>query len=345
MILKITQTVLDVQNINLLDMKINLTLLPILILYSTFLFSQCPKPVKIPYVDGTTASYFGETNDNCNPNGEGKLVYDDPSSVLDFREGSWIDGEQNGQGKWVYSSGDIFSGLFENDKLVKGEYISDKNETSIKYNGSFNGIYFQGPGLYKEETDKYILIREGDFISDNLADGLETRTNKNDGVIIISEYINGISKTIKRNDVNSYNKLDIMGDNEFIELDLIKKGSIFDNRVSYHIDLEIDGIKGEWILDTGAMSFTIGKTLFNRMEKAGVEFIDLNKKVVSQGIGGVSNGKKVILNNIKIGDYFLNNVVATVSLDNNYSLLGTGFLLKFKNAIWKMQQNKLLLYK
>jgi predicted aspartyl protease len=93
------------------------------------------------------------------------------------------------------------------------------------------------------------------------------------------------------------------------------------------------------------MSFTIGKTLFNRMEKAGVEFIDLNKKVVSQGIGGVSNGKKIILNNIKIGDYFLNNVVATVSLDNNYSLLGTGFLLKFKNAIWKMQQNKLLLYK
>ena len=80
MILKITQTVLGVQNINLLDMKINLTLLPILILYSTFLFSQCPKPVKIPYVDGTSASYFGETNDNCNSNGEGKLVYDDPSS-------------------------------------------------------------------------------------------------------------------------------------------------------------------------------------------------------------------------------------------------------------------------
>jgi len=97
MILKIILIVLDVQNINLLDMKINLTLLPILILYSTFLFSQCPEPVKIPYVDGTTASYFGETNDNCNPNGEGKLVYDDPSSVLDFREGSWIDGEQNGQ--------------------------------------------------------------------------------------------------------------------------------------------------------------------------------------------------------------------------------------------------------
>ena len=133
-----------------------------------------------------------------------------------------------------------------------------------------------------------------------------------------------------------------MGDNEFIELDLIKKGSIFDNRVSYHIDLEIDGIKGEWILDTGAMSFTIGKTLFNRMEKAGVEFIDLNKKVVSQVVGGVSNGKKVILNNIKIGDYFINNVVATVSLDNNYSLLGTGFLLKFSTTAYQVLNLDLL---
>ena len=126
---------------------------------------------------------------------------------------------------------------------------------------------------------------------------------------------------------------------------MIKKGSIYDNRVSYHIDLEIGGVKGEWLLDTGAMSFTIGKTLFNRLENEGLEYIDLNKKVVSEGVGGLSNGKKIILNNVKIGDYILNNVVATVSLDNNYSLLGTGFLLKFSNVIWGMQQNKLFLYK
>ena len=35
---------------------------------------------------------------------------------------------------------------------------------------------------------------------------------QNDGVIIISEYINGISNTIKRNDVNSRDKDDVIGD-------------------------------------------------------------------------------------------------------------------------------------
>ncbi len=63
------------------------------------------------------------------------------------------------------------------------------------------------------------------------------------------------------------------------------------------------------------------------------------------GLGGISNGKTVILNNVKIGDYVLNNVVATVSLDSNFSLLGTGFLLKFSNVKWDMKEETLTIFK
>ena len=48
---------------------------------------------------------------------------------------------------------------------------------------------------------------------------------------------------------------------------------------------------------------------------------------------------------IKIGDYIVKNVVAKVMLDNNSSLLGTGFLLKFSDVHWNMNDNKLILYK
>ena len=53
----------------------------------------------------------------------------------------------------------------------------------------------------------------------------------------------------------------------------------------------------------------------------------------------------LLIDKIKIGDYYLNNVIAEVSLDNNYSLLGIEFLSKFSNVQWDMNDKKLLLYK
>ena len=36
---------------------------------------------------------------------------------------------------------------------------------------------------------------------------------------------------------------------------------------------------------------------------------------------------------------------ATVSLDSNFSLLGTGFLLKFSNVKWDMKEETLTIFK
>ena len=124
-----------------------------------------------------------------------------------------------------------------------------------------------------------------------------------------------------------------------------KKGSVDKGMLAYYVTLEIDGVSGDFLLDTGAMGFSIGKKMFERLKGQGIEFLDLNKKVASVGVGGESQGKLILLNNVKIGNYTLSNVVASVSLENNFSLLGTGFLLKFSNVIWNMKKETLILYK
>ena len=53
----------------------------------------------------------------------------------------------------------------------------------------------------------------------------------------------------------------------------------------------------------------------------------------------------MVLDNLKIGDYILNNFIVKVALDNNYSLLGTDFLNKFTNVEWNMKKNELSLVK
>ena len=85
--------------------------------------------------------------------------------------------------------------------------------------------------------------------------------------------------------------------------------------------------------------------MFDRLKNSGVKYRDLNKTIKTFGVGGESQGKLVLIDKIKIGDYYLNNVIAEVSLDNNYSLLGIEFLSKFSNVQWDMNDKKLLLYK
>ena len=84
--------------------------------------------------------------------------------------------------------------------------------------------------------------------------------------------------------------------------------------------------------------------MFERLISSGVSYKDLNKTVKSFGIGGEAYGDLVVLEEVKIGDYVVKNVVATV-LDTPTSLLGTGFLLKFSNVVWNMKEKTLLLYK
>ena len=125
---------------------------------------------------------------------------------------------------------------------------------------------------------------------------------------------------------------------------MIKEGSENEG-ISYKVEMEINGISGEWIFDTGAQLFSIGKRMFDRLKNEGISYRELNHKVKTFGIGGLSNGKLVIIDEIKVGDFIVKNVVAKVSLDTNYSLMGIGFFSKFSDVSWSMKDENISFYK
>ena len=351
--------------------------------YITFLFiffsfslllaqEQCDNPVSKEYNWNNTtlkAMYCGETDDTNTPLGFGRITFKTIEYPVDFIEGYWKDGKLNGEGMEVYRDGQIFEGIYVNDQILSGTYTHEQQ--GVFYKGGFRDNFYHGEngsltiildnvvftreGLFKkgqlfegiinETTDSYVKTKKGNFFNNELEEGEQTIQYKNSGIIVKSTYTNGLEEVTYRNDQNSYNTADISGNSSSIEVVLERKGSVDNGKLAYHVALEIDGVLGEFVLDTGAMTFSIGKKMFERLKRQGIEFLDLNKKVVTVGVGGQSQGKLILLNNVKIGDYTLSNVVAKVSLDSNFSLLGTGFLLKFSNVIWDMKKEKLMLYK
>lgn len=325
--------------------------------YSTFLFvffsfssllsrAQCDQPIlkTISFTNGTEVetSYCGTVNDRGQRDGQGRLEYINYN--ISYEEGIWKNDQLNGEGKTVYTNGQEYEGVYENSQLIKGVFTSNINGDLWTYNGEFNGNYFQGVGIERREDNNQVITKEGDFFSDNLYEGTKTVLSKNSGVEVISKYIKGISTVVNRNDINSFKAKDVIGIGEFTEVSLLQRGTVFDARLAYDVELEINGVKGEWLLDSGAMGFTIGNIMFERLISSGVSYKDLNKTVKSFGIGGEAYGDLVVLEEVKIGDYVVKNVVATV-LDTPTSLLGTGFLLKFSNVVWNMKEKTLLLYK
>jgi len=308
--------------------------------------AQCDQPIlkTIPFIDGTEVetSYCGAINDRGQREGQGRLEY--INFDLLYEEGIWKNDQLNGKGKMVYTNGQEYEGVYNDGKLIKGVFKKNTKGNLWTYIGDFNGNYFQGTGIERIEINNQVIIKEGDFFSDKLYQGTETILFTNSGVKIISKYVKGIPTIVNRNDINSYKAEDIVGDMEFTEVSLLQRGTIVDSKLAYDVVLEINGTKGEWLLDSGAMGFTIGNIMFERLIANGVKYKDLNKKVKSFGIGGEAFGDLVVLEEVKIGDYIVKNVVAKV-LETPNSLLGTGFLLKFSNVIWNMKGKKLTLYK
>ena len=202
---------------------------------------------------------------------------------------------------------------------------------------------FYGKGVLKTMSVDVNIIEKGDFFADRLFDGTSKEIYKS-GLIKVKKIKKGKVLEVKRNDRNYYNKNDIIGDSSYSEVTLKKEGDESVG-ISYKIEMKINGVSGEWIFDTGAQLFSIGKRMFKRLEDQGIEYKNLNKTVQTFGIGGVSSGDVIIIDEISIGDYKVKNLVTTVSKDNNFSLLGMDFLNKFSDVHWNMKDEKIILYK
>ena len=304
-------------------------------LVSFSVYSQCSDSIEIPYSDGSYGEYIGCLDDFGAPSGKGVLKTDNF-----HREGEWESGKLNGQGKFTFlKDNSIYEGLWENDKFIKGTYILKNENVQIKYEGDFEDLKFQGFGVLEITNSDSSTKKEGEFINDDLFEG-KSLVIWNDGLVVNSSIDRGKVVDEKRNDINYYNTDDIIGDEEFSIISLKKEGSENEG-ISYIVEMEINGVKGEWVFDTGAELFSIGQRMFKRLVNQGVKYRDLNRTVKTFGVGGESSGRLIILDKIKIGDYIINNVIVKISNNNNYSLMGMAFLNKFKDVEWSMKKNQL----
>ena len=331
-----------------------------------FAFSQCDEEIVIRYSDVPDAKYIGCLNDEGNPDGSGILTHEQ------FKEeGNFKNGELDGYGKRIYFEDNVtIEGEWKGGKIVTGTYLEEGSDYELRYEGPFNemGRFNGAKGYLRIEQSGLILEKKGKFINGDLQQGsmieVQDQATKKDkgnfvngelyegssvlteksGLVISSNIKEGLSIESKRNDTNYYNSNDVQGDQLNSQVELMKEGSENEG-ISYKIEMEINGISGEWIFDTGAQLFSIGKRMFDRLRGEGITYRDLNQKVKTFGIGGSSNGKLVIIDEIKVGDFIVKNVVAKVSLDTNYSLMGIGFFSKFSDVSWSMRDERIIFTK
>ena len=319
-----------------------------IILFNNENFAQlCSNPIQIDnlYIN-VDVFWCGDQDDDGLPMGEGlmKHVYENGNIVL--FTGKFEKGTLNGEGRIVFNENqDIRDGIFKKNNIISGKIILNSDNQQEIYEGNFIENKLHGDNAVHTITNNEgSLVKQGKFLRGSLITGTETEKYYN-GLEIIKKYENGdLIGFPLRNDKNYYNLDDIEGDSEYSEIKLKKEGNLNEG-ISYLIELEIDGVSGDWIFDTGAVNFSIGMRMFERLKNSGVKYRDLNQTIKTFGVGGESQGKLVLIDKIKIGDYYLNNVIAEVSLDNNYSLLGIEFLSKFSNVQWDMTLGTLILYK
>ena len=314
-----------------------------ILFYVNPLISQCDNPKRINY-SNAYAMWCGDLNDDGEQTGLGKqeLYFED--GTLYVESGEFFQGRLNGNGEKVLPNGKQ-TGVFSNGVLIRGSIKIDFNDSYQISTGEFvEGLLHGQNGVMIINEKNGTLKSEGEFRRGSLMTGTETESYVS-GLEIIKQYENGVMLGLPvRNDKNYYDVNDIQGDSDYSEIKLKKEGNLNEG-ISYIIKLEIDGISGDWIFDTGAVNFSIGMRMFDRLKNSGVKYRDLNQTIKTFGVGGESQGKLVLIDKIKIGDYYLNNVIAEVSLDNNYSLLGIEFLSKFSNVEWNMKEQVLKLYK
>jgi len=141
----------------------------------------------------------------------------------------------------------------------------------------------------------------------------------------------------KKYSTNEYKKQDIVGSDEFTELDLKElPNSVFS------VSITVDGVIRNFIFDTGASEMIIDSDLERELLLNGSIGREnyLEKRPFTLANGDKVTAQMIRVNNVRVGDYLVNNAVIAV-IDSGDLLLGTGFLKKFKS--WSLDsQNKVI---
>ena len=257
---------------------------------------------------------------DCN---NGKGTYKWPSG--DKYVGKWLNSKFEGQGTYIFSDGSKYIGEWVNGKRngygVFTRVLSNKEKKAknlyylIKYEGNYEDGKQHGHGTaYYSNGSEWT----GHWIEDEK------------------------SKVEKQNNHNIYNSDDIIGEYKHTVINLEES-----EPNHFYLNINIDGVSKKFVFDTGCTNFTFDKPFLHTLKKSGCEIKKTNiKGSKAQTASGESiEFEVVILNNIKIGDFILNNVVASVGPKGTSFLCGIGLFNKFSNVEWNMNNSTLKLYK
>ena len=266
-----------------------------------------------------------------------------------YAEGIWKRGKLNGNGVRTFSTDDQtqnYKGIFKNDQLFDGEI-----ETTFKNGDLSLEKYTEG----KIIATKYTFLNKSGketsgehYKGGNLKNGTE-KYRFADNSVMKAIYVNGEIVDQKKNTNNYYIDNEILGEKEFINIPL----EIEEGDDTMYLTLEIPTKKdpnysARFIFDTGAESFKIGYRLFNELKEKGLKYRDLDVNIKTVGVSGIEmENNAIVIEKLKIGEFTVKNVVALVSKleTSNTSLLGIGFLNKFKEVKWSLIAKELVFYK
>ena len=138
---------------------------------------------------------------------------------------------------------------------------------------------------------------------------------------------------------SSYSPCDIIGDSTFTAVKLS-----YLNGKPRKVKISIEGVTRYFLLDTGADGFIINREIEALLlENGSIKKSDYTRTTnVTIADGSTVKANKVMLQNVRIGDYIVNNIEATVINDGS-PLCGHAMLNKFKS--WKLEDGVLYLYK
>lgn len=294
----------------------------ILIISSSFVsFSQCKKEI----LKGKDFLYEGCLNYEGQPDGEGV-------KKVDFKGGDIA----------------LFMGNFKNGQFKSGEYtykFKSGDENFINFVDFQNKIIEVEIYKWKNGASKTTFYNSGKKVREIVTEG----EGDLKGLIIERLFID--DKIIELSNVkNNRVPEDIIGDEDYIDLNLIEEDNKFKIPIEF-ITKSDTSLTVNIHFDTGASGILLGNKLYLELLSR-CDIVDLNVKVNTSGVGSKFPVKYILIKKIKIGNYTINNVVAAVPLskdkhgnDINDMLIGIGFLKKFKDVSWSMNNNILRFYK
>ena len=289
--------------------------------------------------------YVGCLDYEGKPHGEGELKIEVDGQVKIY-SGEFISGQ--------FNAGEV-SIKFESGDLQLTNYLEYPNQISYQsynfYNGDKNEITFELGEKVKEiyvfsNGNKNVVIYElGKKVKEINTNG----PGDKQGLVIEKLFIGPKIIEIRNIDNNRVAE-DIIGDKEFIDIDLVKNNNQFRIPVEFPTK-EGNSFKVPILFDTGATGFMIGHKLYQDLLKK-CEVVDLNVKTIVSGVGSQVSSKYIKIKKIKIGDYVIKNIVAIVPLDKdsdgnyiNDMLVGIGILKKFKEVTWSLNNSKMRFFK